>query len=223
MQACDHYKFMMVAIEYGDVALKNEEVPVTAILVHNETKEILYKAHNMTNITLNGTAHAEFEIYKYLKEKHQESHLQIWQNSTLYVTVEPCIMCASMLDQIGISMVVFGCPNERFGGNGSVFDIRYKSNYQIVPGVCHREAIGLLRKFYINENDRSPTTINKKKRTLKLEVFPHPVYSQFLTLDEFVSIWGEEHESIYKENKFLDFSDDGLLLSQREEQKRAKH
>jgi hypothetical protein len=38
-----------------------------------------------------------------------------------------------------------------------------------------------------------------------------------------VSIWGEEHESIYKENKFLDFSDDGLLLSQREEQKRAKH
>jgi tRNA-specific adenosine deaminase 2 len=205
MQSTEHYAFMQLAVKYGEVALKKNEVPVTAILVHNQTKEILYSAHNMTNITLNGTAHAEFIIYKYLMDKYPELHLTIWKNSTLYVTVEPCIMCASMLDQIGISMIVFGCPNERFGGNGSVFNIRYNSKYEIVPGVCLKESISLLRRFYINENDRSPNTINKKKRILKLDEFPKLKYSQFITCEEFIEIWGEKYLSIYENDDFLEF------------------
>lgn len=213
MDKNDHYKYMKLAIEYGDVALKNNEVPVTAMLVHNQTKEILYKSHNMTNITLNGTAHAEFIIYRYLMEKFPDKHLKIWQNSTLYVTVEPCIMCASMLDQIGIGVIVFGCPNERFGGNGSVFNIRQKSKYRIIPGVCMKEAISLLRRFYVNENDKSPNTINKKKRTLKLDEFPKLEYSKFITLQEFTETWGEKYASIYKENDFLNFDvNSGELL-----------
>lgn len=211
MDSSEHYKFMKVAVQYGDVALQNNEVPVTAILVNNSTKEIIYKAHNMTNLTLNGTAHAEFEIYKYLLKKFPETHLSIWKNSTLYVTVEPCIMCASMLDQIGINMIVFGCPNERFGGNGSVFNIRYKSKYKIVPGVCHKEAISLLRRFYINQNDKSPNSINKKKRVLKLDDFPILNYSNFITLKEFTDIWGEKYKQIYLNNEFLEFGDDNIL------------
>lgn len=206
MQASEHYKYMKIAVKYGEVALKNNEVPVTAILVDNTTKEVLYSSYNMTNISLNGTLHAEFMIYQYLLKKFPTNHLNIWKNSTLYVTVEPCIMCASMLDQIGISMVVFGCPNERFGGNGSVFNIRYNSNYKIVPGVCSKDAISLLRRFYINENDSSPTTINKKKRILKLDEFPKLDYSKFITLNEFIEIWGEKYRAIYENNDFLEFN-----------------
>lgn len=207
MNASEHYKYMKQAIEYGNVALQNNEVPVTAVLVNNKTKEVIYKSHNMTNITLNGTAHAEFIIYNHLLTKFPDSHLNIWKNATLYVTVEPCIMCASMLDQIGINTVVFGCPNERFGGNGSVFDIRYNSKYQIVPGVCHREAIALLRKFYVNENDKSPTVINKKKRVLKLDEFPKFDYSKFITREEFIKIWGSEYVELYDKNEFLQFDE----------------
>ena len=211
MDASDHFKFMQESLKYGEVALNHDEVPVAAILVDNNTKKILYRAHNMTNITLNGTAHAEFRIYDYLKRTFPKNHLEMWQNCTLYVTVEPCIMCASMLDQIGVSMIVFGCPNERFGGNGSVFDIRYKSNIKLVPGVGHREAISLLRRFYIRENERSPQNINKKKRTLKLDEFPQFKYSQFITLQEFIDIWGKEFQQIYAENDFLQFGEDGKL------------
>lgn len=222
MDKNDHYKYMQIAIQYGDVALKNNEVPVTAILVNNKTKEVIYKAHNMTNLTLNGTAHAEFEIYKYLLNKNPDSHLSIWKNSTLYVSVEPCIMCASMLDQIGIETIVFGCPNERFGGNGSVFNIRYKSKCKVIPGVCHKEAISLLRRFYINQNDKSPTSINKKKRTLKLSEFPKIEYSKFITLQEFIDIWGEEYKDIYINNEFLDFNNDNVLKLPETNSKRQK-
>lgn len=211
MDASNHYKFMQEAIKYGEVALENDEVPVAAILVDNSTNEILYRAHNMTNITLNGTAHAEFQIYDHLKHKFPKDHLARWQNCTLYVTVEPCIMCASMLDQIGVSMIVFGCPNERFGGNGSVFNIRYKSNIKLVPGVGHTEAIALLRRFYIRENERSPQNINKKKRTLKLDEFPRFDYSKFITLQEFIEIWSKHYQQIYLKNEFLEFDENGVL------------
>lgn len=223
MQANEHFKYMQMAVAYGAVALENKEVPVTAVLVHNESKEVLFKAHNMTNITLNGTAHAEFIIYKHLMEMYPDSHLEKWKKSTLYVTVEPCIMCASMLDQVGISTVVFGCPNERFGGNGSVFNIRYNSNYKIIPGVCHKDGISLLRQFYINENDRSPNSINKKKRVLKLEDFPKFNYSKFITLEEFTNIWGIEFRSIYENNEFLEFNENGELQPpKKSESKRIK-
>lgn len=221
MQALEHYKYMQVAIKYGDTALENNEVPVTAILVHNGTKEILHRSHNMTNKTLNGTKHAEFIIYEYLMKKFPETHLKLWKESTLYVTVEPCIMCASMLDQLGISKIVFGCPNERFGGNGSVFNIRYNSKYDIVPGVCLKEAIMLLRRFYVNENDRSPTSINKKKRVLKLQEFPKLNYSQYISLAEFINTWGEKFTTIYETNEFLEFDDKGELLAPQRHEKHS--
>lgn len=116
-----------------------------------------------------------------------------------------------MLDQIGVSMIVFGCPNERFGGNGSVFNIRYKSNIKLVPGVGHTEAIALLRRFYIRENERSPQNINKKKRTLKLDEFPRFDYSKFITLLEFIEIWGKHYQQIYLKNEFLEFDENGVL------------
>ena len=65
------------------------------------------------------TLHAELEAIDHLLPMHPAPFSSI----TLYVTVEPCVMCASALRQIGIGKVVYGCGNDRFGGCGSVIDV----------------------------------------------------------------------------------------------------
>lgn len=75
---------------------------------------------NETNRTLNGTRHAEFVAIAGILSKNP---IKILNEADLYVTVEPCVMCASMLRQYGIRSVYFGCWNERFGGTGGVLNI----------------------------------------------------------------------------------------------------
>jgi tRNA-specific adenosine deaminase 2 len=76
--------------------------------------EIIGRGMNETNRTLNGVAIAG------ILSKHP---IKILNEIDLYVTVEPCVMCASMLRQYGIRAVYFGCWNERFGGTGGVLNI----------------------------------------------------------------------------------------------------
>jgi tRNA-specific adenosine deaminase 2 len=71
-------------------------------------------------ITSKGTRHAEFVAIAEILQKHSPS---VFKETVLYVTVEPCIMCASALRQLGISAVYFGCFNERFGGTGGVLTV----------------------------------------------------------------------------------------------------
>ena len=68
-------------------------------------------------------------LYPYGQKDHPDEHVdrQILRESTLYVTVEPCIMCASLLRQLGIRKVYFGAVNDKFGGTGGVFSIHANS------------------------------------------------------------------------------------------------
>lgn len=89
----------------------------------------------------------------------------------LYVTVEPCIMCAAALAKVGIRRVFFGCKNSRFGGNGSLLNLHHESaiiseshlGYEIIPGILEQEAIDLLRRFYDRENLHAPDEKRKRK------------------------------------------------------------
>lgn len=98
--------------------------------------------------------------------------------TTLYVTIEPCLMCASALRQIGIQRVVYGAGNERFGGNGSVLPIQSSpllTNspvYESVGGYLREEAILILRQFYLTENTKAPKPKGKARRVLKTEIAP---------------------------------------------------
>jgi tRNA-specific adenosine deaminase 2 len=92
------------------------------------------------------------------------------QSCDLYVTCEPCIMCAAAIRRIGIRRVVFGCHNDRFGGCGSLLSLHDNYNvegsqqpYQIVSGVLRDEAIVLLRSFYDRENFHAPEDKRKRK------------------------------------------------------------
>jgi len=82
----------------------------------------------------------------------------------LYVTVEPCIMCAGALANVKIKKVTFGCANDKFGGCGSVLAVHEESTFPDINhlgfecrgGLGHEEAVELLREFYARENGKTP-------------------------------------------------------------------
>ncbi|KAH8660920.1 cytidine deaminase-like protein, partial [Tricladium varicosporioides] len=195
-----HLKHMHEALSMAQLALKTSETPVGCILVH-PSHGILGRGMNATNRTRNGTMHAEFIAINSLLSPSPSSslssnslprrefkyHPSILKECTLYVTVEPCIMCASLLRQFGIRKVFYGASNEKFGGTGGVLNVqrgngreclrgcegeREEGDYEVSGGWLREEAIVLLRRFYVQENERAPEPRNKKERVLKLEVEP---------------------------------------------------
>ena len=166
-----HEGFMRKAIEMAELALASDETPVGCVFVHKG--EIIGRGINGTNASLNvssriicttspnvtdmsqGTRHAEFVALAEIMAKHPQS---ILKDTDLYVTVEPCIMCASALRQYGIRAVYFGCLNDRFGGCGGVMQIHSDKSvdppYPVYGGLFREEAIMLLRRFYVQENEK---------------------------------------------------------------------
>ena len=106
---------MSRALELARVALDQGEVPVGCVFVKNQ--EIIGEGHNLTNILKNGTKHCEFIA---VEDAMLKNPAVVLEGIEVYVTCEPCIMCAEALALIKVSKVYFGCYNQRFGGNGSV-------------------------------------------------------------------------------------------------------
>jgi tRNA-specific adenosine deaminase 2 len=161
-----HQRFMRRAIETAEQALKEGETPVACVLVYKG--EVVARGMNDTNRSLNGTRHAEFLAIAEFRKKFPQEELR---KTDLYVTVEPCIMCASALRQYGIRCVYYGCGNDRFGGNGSVLPVNsdkgLEPGYPSYGGIFRKEAIMLLRRFYIQENENAPNPRAKGNRELK--------------------------------------------------------
>lgn len=90
-------------------------------------------------------------------------------------------MCASALRQLHIRRVFFGCLNDRFGGNGGVLNIHTEEKggvdppYPAVGGIFNEEAIMMLRRFYVQENERAPDPAAKGGRELKTGILPFGV------------------------------------------------
>lgn len=109
---------MRRALELAHHAIEQGEIPVACVFVHDGN--IIGEGWNMTNESKNATKHCEFVAIERILKDHT---IEIFKESELYVTCEPCIMCASALSIIGIKKVYFGCYNERFGGNGSILAV----------------------------------------------------------------------------------------------------
>ena len=154
----DHKKWMSEALKMAEFALRHKEVPVGCVIVYEGA--IIAKGCNEVNATRNSTRHAEMIAIDQLLEYSSKLKLlssDICKDVTLYVTVEPCIMCAYALRIARISRIVFGCSNERFGGCGSVLNVYdnktlQKGSSTIHEGVLKDDAITLLHKFYEGEN-----------------------------------------------------------------------
>lgn len=163
--------WMKQAIRLGKKALEVKEVPVGCVLVYkNET--IIGEGHNLTNQTKNPTRHAEFvaidEALSWCTRNHLD-RAEVFHSTALFVTCEPCIMCASALRLLGLSECVYGCSNDRFGGCGSVLDLSGSVGqgepFPVVSGVCADLCVNLLKAFYSNENPFAPNPKSKKNRS----------------------------------------------------------
>lgn len=152
-------QWMELALQHAEEALKNGEVPVGCIIVHNN-KEVIGTGRNMVNETKNATRHAEMVAIDMVICATGGNSKEIFQQSAIYVTVEPCVMCAAALRTIGIQTVYFGCRNERFGGCGSVLSIHEDQTLTDSTGApltCwggfySERAVTLLKNFYKQDN-----------------------------------------------------------------------
>ncbi|TBU27687.1 tRNA specific adenosine deaminase [Dichomitus squalens] len=172
-----HLRWMQAAMDMAEEALEAKEVPVGCVFVRGD--KIIARARNRTNQLRNATRHAELEaIDEILANKELTPVVTQYplSDTTLYVTVEPCIMCASALRQMGIKEVYYGCDNDRFGGCGSVLGVHSvlphpkHEGYDAHGGYLRDEAIMILRRFYITENTNAPVPKSKANRVLKTEI-----------------------------------------------------
>ena len=127
--------FMRLAIREAEGALEHEDVPIGAVVVHSD--EVIGAAHNERELRQDPTAHAETMALREAAKK-----LGSWRvlDSTLYVTLEPCAMCAGAIVLARVPRVVFGCTDPKAGAAGSVMDVLAE------PALNHRPAVegGLL-------------------------------------------------------------------------------
>lgn len=157
---------MEEAFEQAREALAAGEVPVGCVFVYGG--DIVARGRNTVNETHNATRHAEINCVDRTLDWCQTAGLDqraVFRAVTVYVTVEPCGMCADALGQLGVARLVFGCCNDRFGGCGSVVDVprMYEHTYSIEEGVRAEEAVNLLKEFYKGENPNAPSDKAKRK------------------------------------------------------------
>lgn len=142
----EHY--MRLALAQAQTALQQNEVPVGAILVGPDG-QVLAAAHNLREQTADATAHAEI-----LAIRQACGQLNHWRltDTTLYVTLEPCPMCAGAIMLSRIKRLVYGCSDSKSGGVHSLFNIvthPYINHYtNVTAGVLEEECKEILQNFF---------------------------------------------------------------------------
>jgi len=136
----DEY-FMRMAFNEAVTAFERDEIPVGAVIVCNN--KIIAKAHNLTETLTDVTAHAEMQAItsaaNYLSGKYL-------QDCTLYVTLEPCVMCGGALYWSQISKVVYGASDEKRGFKAKIGELHPKT--EIVSGIMEEECGQLMKEFF---------------------------------------------------------------------------
>ncbi|XP_023231602.1 tRNA-specific adenosine deaminase 2-like [Centruroides sculpturatus] len=149
--------YMNRAFELAKVALDVGEVPVGCVFVING--KIIASGKNSVNETKSAVRHAEFncidQVLEYCRTTKEERY-EIFRECSVYVTVEPCIMCAAALQNLGVKKIIYGCDNQRFGGCGSVINVQNNPKTEIIKGVMEDYSISLLKMFYQGQNPNAP-------------------------------------------------------------------
>lgn len=151
----EHEFFMRMAISQAQRAMEAGEVPVGCVIVHEGN--LIGKAHNQRETLQDPTAHAEV-----LAITQAAAHLRSWrlENTRMYVTLEPCPMCAGAIILARIPEVYFGAMDPKAGCCGSLMDLpgdsRFNHNPRMVSGVLGEECGALLSGFFreIREGQR---------------------------------------------------------------------
>ena len=151
----NHDVFMQAALEEAQRALRHADVPIGAVVVMDGI--IIGRGYNQREALADPTAHAEI-----LALQQAARHLSSWRliDTTLYVTLEPCVMCVGAAVLSRIARLVFACHDPKAGACGSQFDIlgaqRLNHTFPVVAGVRAAEASALLKTFFRQLRQRPP-------------------------------------------------------------------
>ena len=115
--------YMRHALQEGRGALACGEVPVGCVIIRGET--VLSRGHNLVNACKDATRHAELVAIDKLVEalRREGASGRLLEGCEMFVTCEPCVMCAAAIGMLGVNRVVMGCSNSVFGGTGSLLSL----------------------------------------------------------------------------------------------------
>ena len=143
-----HAHWMALAIDQANLAAEQGEVPVGAVLVNNATQELIGSAHNECEQRNDPTAHAELLLLQSASSKIDLLHSDL----TLYVTLEPCPMCAGAIVQSRVRRVVYGADDPKAGAAGSVVNLlthpRLDFRAEVIAGIREEDCSQLLKQFF---------------------------------------------------------------------------
>ena len=143
----NYIKYMQEALKEANLAAQEDEVPIGCVIVKNN--EIIARAHNQRDKTNNPLGHAEVLAIKKASEVVND-----WQlvGCELYVTIEPCLMCAGAIIQSRIEKVIYGAPDLKGGAFGSSIDVLTASNInhrpEIISGVLESECSQIIKDYF---------------------------------------------------------------------------
>lgn len=154
--------YMRMAIDEARRAAEMDEVPIGAVVVYapvdpatrrlTAEPRVIARACNLRETTRDPAGHAEF-----LALKQAARELDAWRltGCTVYVTLEPCIMCAGLMHQARIDRCVYGASDRKAGALGTLYSVnadeRLNHTFEAVPGVLEEECAALLKEFFKNK------------------------------------------------------------------------
>ena len=140
-------KYMLEALKEAELAAEEDEVPIGCVIVKDD--KIISRAHNQRDKSHNPLGHAET-----LAIKKASDIIGDWQlvDCELYVTIEPCIMCAGAIIQSRIKKVIYGAPDLKGGAFGSSIDVMNASNInhhpEIISGILEKECSQIIIDYF---------------------------------------------------------------------------
>ncbi|MGB1042693.1 MAG: nucleoside deaminase [Tenacibaculum sp.] len=142
----DDTYFMKKALQEAEIAFDKGEVPVGAIIVFKD--QIIARAHNLTELLNDVTAHAEMQAFTAAADFLGGKYLK---DCTLYVTLEPCQMCAGASYWTQIGKIVYGASEQKLGF--SVLQTKLHPKTKVVSSILEEECSFLMKKFFIEKRN----------------------------------------------------------------------
>ena len=139
--------FMREALKEAEIALANDEIPIGCVIVKDG--KIIGRGHNAREELQRAVMHAEV-----MAIEEANAHEKSWRllDTTLFVTIEPCVMCSGAIGLARIPWVIYGAKNQKFGAAGSLYDIltdeRLNHRVELETGILEVECAQMMQDFF---------------------------------------------------------------------------
>jgi len=145
--------FMREALKEAEIALVNDEIPIGCVLVKDG--QIIGRGHNAREELQRAVMHAEIMA---IEEANQHENSWRLLDATLFVTIEPCVMCSGAIGLARIPKVIYGAKNQKFGAAGSLYDIltdeRLNHRVEVESGLLEEECAAIMQNFFRNRRKK---------------------------------------------------------------------